>query len=99
MPYNGSNPHSIVVIDDAFIHYGDGIYDLICDAGALLMYLPSYSPKYNPIEEFFSKSKAVVKMYQAREIWTLKVSSMLLWLILPQMIARAGFQTVNIYSS
>ena len=64
MPYNGSNPHSIVVMDNASIYHSDGIQDLICGTGVLLIYLPPYSPDYNPIEELFSKLKTVAKGYE-----------------------------------
>ena len=64
MPYNGSNPHSLVVMDNASIHHSDGIQDLICGTGALLIYLPPYFPDYNPIEELFSKLKTVTKVYE-----------------------------------
>ena len=35
MPYNGSNPLSIVVMDNTSIHHSDGVYDVISDSGAL----------------------------------------------------------------
>ena len=60
----------IVVMDNASIHHSDGVYDVISDSGALLIYLPPYSSDYNPIEELFSKLKAVVKRYeQKRGSW------------------------------
>ena len=36
MPFNGKNPHSVVVMDNASIHHVDGIMDLITGVGALL---------------------------------------------------------------
>jgi transposase len=35
--------------------------DLVRDAGILLLYLPPYSPDYNPIEELFSYAKYYLK--------------------------------------
>ena len=58
MPFNGINPHSVVVMDNA------GISGLITEAGALLIYLPPYSPDFNPIEEAFSKVKTHTKTYE-----------------------------------
>ena len=64
MPYNGINPHSIVVMDNASIHHIEGVKEMINEVGALLLYLPLYSPDYNPIEELFSKLKYMTKHYE-----------------------------------
>ena len=50
-------PNSVLVIDNASIHKVDGIRDLVEDRGACLLYLPSYSPDFNPIELAFSTIK------------------------------------------
>ena len=64
MPFDGANPHSIVILDNASVHHVDGIADMIQEVGALVMYLPPYSPDYNPIEELFSKLKSIIKSYE-----------------------------------
>ena len=51
MPFNGSNPRSIVVLDNASIHYADEAVQLLSNAGALLWFLPPYNPDLNPIEQ------------------------------------------------
>ena len=58
MPFDGINPHSVVIMDNASIHHVDGIVQMIQDAGALVLFLPPYSPDQNPIEEAFSKVKS-----------------------------------------
>ena len=60
-PFNGSNPRSIVIIDNASIHHIDEVMQLISGAGALLWFLPPYSPDLNPIEEVFSEVKSYIE--------------------------------------
>lgn len=52
-PFNGSNRNSIVILDNASIHRVDEVCQLILSSGALLWFLPPYSPDLNPIEECF----------------------------------------------
>ena len=65
MPFNGVNPHSVVVLDNCSIHHVQGIASMIEDVGALVHFLPPYSPDFNPIEETFSKVKAEMKNLEA----------------------------------
>ena len=65
MPFNGINPHSVVVLDNASIHHVDDIMSMVEEVGALVMFLPPYSPDFNPIEELFSKVKTTAKQYEA----------------------------------
>ncbi len=62
MPFNGFNPLSVVVLTS--IHHVDGIQSMIEEVGALVLYLPPYSPDYNPIEEAFGNVKAITKAYE-----------------------------------
>ena len=59
--FNGTNDRSIVVMDNASIHLVDRVVTTIQNTGALLRFLPPYSPDFNPIEELFSKVKAFLK--------------------------------------
>ncbi|XP_068689993.1 uncharacterized protein [Montipora foliosa] len=56
-PFDGMNLISIVVMDNADIHHVLRVRDIIEGTGALLIYLPPYSPDYTPLEELFSKVK------------------------------------------
>ena len=61
MPFNGSNPHSIVLMDNCAIHHTSRAFDLIQSTGALIHFLPPYSPDLSPIEELFSKVKSCLR--------------------------------------
>lgn len=57
MPFNGQNPNSIVILDNASIHHVDQVVELITSVGALIRFLSPYSPDMNPIEELFAEIK------------------------------------------
>lgn len=57
LPFNGINPRSVVIMDNAPIHHVDDAVQMIEEAGAFAICLPPYSPDLNPIEEAFSKLK------------------------------------------
>ena len=63
MPFNGINPHSVVIMDNCSIHHVPEVVKSITDVGALIHFLPPYSPDLNPIEETFSKVKSLLKAY------------------------------------
>jgi transposase len=56
----------VVVLDGLGGHRTEKVRELIEARGAELVFLPSYSPDYNPIEEAFSKIKALVRKEGAR---------------------------------
>ena len=56
----------VVVMDNLSAHKGERIRQLIEERGCELIYLPSYSPDFNPIEEAFAKIKALVRKAEAR---------------------------------
>ena len=47
-------------------HKVEGVRTAIENAGACLLYLPSYSPDLNPIEQWFAKLKAFLRKAAAR---------------------------------
>lgn len=61
LPYNGINPHSVVVLDNCSIHHITEVVKSIQDVGAHVLFLPPYSPDLNPIEELFSKVKTMLR--------------------------------------
>lgn len=56
----------VVVLDRLGAHRTDKVRELVESAGADLVFLPSYSPDLNPIEEAFSKIKQLVRKAGAR---------------------------------
>ena len=56
----------IVVMDNLRQHQSDRTRQLIEARGAELWFLPAYSPDLNPIEEAFSKVKALLRTAAAR---------------------------------
>lgn len=59
-------PGQIVVMDNLSSHKVAGVREAIEAVGAHLLYLPPYSPDLNPIEQLFSKLKAMLRKAAAR---------------------------------
>jgi transposase len=59
-------PGQVVVMDNLTAHKGERVKELIEERGCKLIYLPPYSPDFNPIEEAFAKIKALVRKAEAR---------------------------------
>jgi len=60
-------PGDLVVCDNLSSHHAAGVREAIEEVGATLLYLPPYSPDLNPIEMAFSKLKALLRKYGARD--------------------------------
>ncbi len=56
----------VVVLDGLGAHRTQRVRELVEGRGADLVFLPSYSPDLNPIEEAFSKIKSIVRKVGAR---------------------------------
>lgn len=66
-------PGDVVVMDNLPAHKISGVRETIEKVGARLLYLPPYSPDFNPIEMAFSKLKALLRKAAARsidELWS-----------------------------
>jgi transposase len=61
-------PGDIVVMDNLPAHKVKGVREAIEGAGATLLFLPPYSPDFNPIELAFAKLKALLRGVAARTI-------------------------------
>jgi transposase len=58
----------IVVMDNLPAHKITGVRQAIEAAGAMLLFLPPYSPEFNPIEQAFAKLKALLRKAAARTV-------------------------------
>jgi transposase len=61
-------PGDIVVLDNLSAHKVPGVREAIEAVGARLLYLPPYSPDFNPIEQLFAKLKALLRKAAERSI-------------------------------
>lgn len=59
-------PGQVVVMDNLSAHKGGRVREIVEERGCELLYLPPYSPDYNPIEEAFAKLKGLLRKSGAR---------------------------------
>jgi transposase len=59
-------PGQMVVMDNLSAHKGGRVKEIIEGRGCEVLYLPPYSPDFNPIEQAFSKVKGLLRRAQAR---------------------------------
>jgi transposase len=59
-------PNQIVVLDNLSVHKSKRVRELIEARGCELLFLPSYSPDFSPIEQSFSKIKEALRKAAAR---------------------------------
>ena len=62
----------IVVLDNLSAHKAASIREALVAHGCDLLFLPPYSPDFNPIEQAFSKLKAILRGLGARTQETLQ---------------------------
>jgi transposase len=60
-----------VVMDNLRCHKVAGVKEAIESVGAFVLYLPPYSPDFNPIEMMWSKIKAILRKLKARTVESL----------------------------
>jgi transposase len=59
-------PGDVVIMDNLPAHRVSGVRQAIEAAGATRLFLPPYSPDFNPIEQAFAKLKAYLRKVAAR---------------------------------
>ena len=60
-------PGSVLVLDNARIHHGGQIEQIVAAAGCSVLYLPPYSPDFSPIELAWGWVKAFVRRLRPRD--------------------------------
>jgi len=65
-------PGQVVVMDNLGAHKVQRVRELIEATGAQLLYLPPYSPDFNPIEQCWSKVKQRLRDLKARTVDSLQ---------------------------
>ncbi len=61
-------PGDVVVMDNVRFHKVVGVEEAIAARGASVLYLPPYSPDFSPIENAWSKIKAIVRALAPRAL-------------------------------
>ena len=84
IPFDGKNPRSVVLMDNASIHNLERV-EIITGVGARLHFLPPYSPNLMPLEEVFAK----IKRYLTEHDTLYKVTSY------PESLVKIAFSTVT----
>ena len=65
-------PNAILVMDNLRPHRASVVRELLEQAGIELLYLPRYSPEFNPIEQAWAKVKERLKAKAARSLEALE---------------------------
>lgn len=68
------SPGDIVILDNLPAHRVAGARAVIEAAGAKMLFLPPYSPDFNPIEQAFAKLKALLRKAGARTVDALEAA-------------------------
>jgi transposase len=61
-------PGDVVIMDNLPAHRVSGVREAIEAVGATRLFLPPYSPEFNPIEQAFAKLKALLRKAAARTV-------------------------------
>jgi transposase len=61
-------PGDVVIMDNLPAHRVSGVREAIEAAGATRLFLPPYSPEFNPIEQAFAKLKALLRKAAVRTV-------------------------------
>lgn len=60
------SPYDILLLDNCSVHHSKLVLETLKECGITYMFLPPYSPDFNPIELLWTKIKSVLKKLKAR---------------------------------
>ncbi|BCM93552.1 hypothetical protein IAD21_05443 [Abditibacteriota bacterium] len=96
LPHQDVLPHlpqgSVLVLDNARIHHGQSLKEAVEAAGHSLLYLPPYSPDFNPIELVWSWLKTKVRELAPRTDQQRKTDIRYAQSLLPPQAAKGWFK-------
>ena len=72
-------PGHIVCMDNLNAHKNKKVRELLEATGASILFLPPYSPDFNPIEAAWAKVKHLVRKHAARSIASLRQAIYRAW--------------------
>ena len=89
----------MVILDNASIHHTEDAVKAIEDVGALVHFLPPYSPDLNPIEEAFSKVKNAMKLLEEEDTTEdIEITALSAFATITQDDCRGWINNSKIYS-
>jgi transposase len=91
-------PGAVLVLDNARSHHGGKIAEIVEAAGCSLLYLPPYSPDFNPIELAWSWVKRLVRKLAPRDAAARLVAIQSAIESLPDEFAKAWFKKAGLQS-
>ena len=98
LPFNGVNQHSVVIMDNCAIHHIQEVRAMIEDVGAIVHFLPPYSPDLNPIEEAFAKVKYAMKdLERTLDTTDIKIIALAAFSTITQQDCQGWVSHCNIY--
>ena len=84
-PFDRESPKSIVIMDNCSIHHVSEVEQLFDAVGIVVLFLPPYSPDYNPIEQTFSYVKYYLKQHD----------DLIQTIGNPEVVVRAAFTSIT----
>jgi len=60
------SPEDIIILDNSSVHKSKLVLDTFRECGIKYLFLPPYSPDFNPIELLWSRTKTILRKLKAR---------------------------------